>query len=548
VKPEELDRLIHRYFEGDLSPEEEGLLWSVIRIDPAAADRFVELSELESAMVESLRAEEAAPPEVRSARRESRRLTRVVSAPAERRPIWPLFLAAGVMIGFVALLLQSAGTPRPAPVDVVRQPELAKPKPPAEPLPAPPEPVPPKRTEAPHVDAPAPAPRGTPEAPPPKPAEPPRAPEPRPPQKPEPAAPEKTIVADATNEPRSELRIERVEGEVVDDAGALAKADQAIAAGRGLEVRKGSAVVALADGTKVELRADTRLDKFVLLADQRKFQFTRGTASAIVAKQPARMPVVIQTPHAELTVLGTKLVFEIGKESTRVDVHEGRVRCKRLPDGASTEIAAGRYAVAGKGLALVVRPILLVKSFQDGVAPTPEYRGTQDTWISSMEQTVNFGRGEQMQLQRLSAQQSALVRWDVTAIPPGSRVLSAELTFWVTGKLGGDCKIYALNLPFEESEATWRVAKGSMFWGAPGAQSDRDRGARPIALLAPEKPGFCTAAIGDLGVVQGWVSAPAQNYGILIAGPDANVWGVESRETAVPDRRPKLTITYISGK
>src|SRR6185436_3213471 len=72
VKPEELDRLIHRYFEGDLSPEEEGLLWSVIRIDPQSADRFVELSELESAMVESLQAEEAAPPEVRSTRRDSR--------------------------------------------------------------------------------------------------------------------------------------------------------------------------------------------------------------------------------------------------------------------------------------------------------------------------------------------------------------------------------------------------------------------------------------------------------------------------------------------
>lgn len=542
MKPEELDRLIHRYFEGDLSPEEEVLLWSVIRIDPGAADRFVELSELESAMVESLQAEEAAPPEVRSTRRDSRRHTRVMTVPAERRPVWPLFFAAALMLVFLVLLIQSAGKPQP--VEIVRQTEAPKAAPAVQPAPVAPEVVPPKKVAPPRVEVPVPPSREPQPVPVPKPVEPPPA-APKPIEKPEPPpAPEKTIVADAA----SELKILKVEGDVVDDAGAAAKAGQAIASGHGLEVRKGWAIVALKDETQVELRGDTKLEKVLLGADQKKFQFTRGVVTATVAKQSPKTPVVFMTPHAEVTVLGTKLQLEIGKDLTRVDVHEGRVRCKRLPDGASTEIAAGRYAEARKGPAPVARPIPIVRSFQDGVAPTPDYRGTQDTWLASAEQTVNFGNGGQLQLQRLSAQQTPLIRWDVSSIPSGSRVVSAELTFWVTGKLVGDCKIHALNLPFDEFEATWRVARGTLLWGAPGAQSDRDRGARPIALLAPEKPGFYTVAINDLSVVQGWINTPSTNYGILIAGPDANIWGVESRETATPDRRPKLTITTISVK
>ena len=544
MKPEELDRLIHRYFEGDLSPEEEGLLWSVVRIDPSAADRFVELSELESAMVESLRAEEATPPEVKSTRRDSRRHTRVMAAVVERRPVWPLFFAAGLMIGFVALLVRSAEKPQPA--VAVRAPEPPKPKPPEEVRPVAPEPVPPKRVETRPVDPPATTPRQPlPPTPQTKPVDaPPEAP--KPPDKPQPppveppATPKETRIADAT--------IRKVDGDVVDDAGVPAKAAQSLFSGRGLEARRGSAVVALADGTEVELRPGTKLDQLLVTAEQKRLVFSRGVLSANVAKQPAKTPLVFQTPHAEVAVLGTRFVIEIGKDATRVDVHEGRVRCTRLPDRAFAEVAAGRYAVAGKGPAPSAKPIPVVRSFQDGVAPTPDYRGTTDTMISSVEPNETYGRIEQLQLQRLNAQQTALIRWDLSSIPAGSRVVSAELTFWVTGKLVGDCKIHALNLPFDEYDATYRLPRPNLSWRTPGAQGEQDRGTRPIALLAPEKPGFATVLITDLGVVQNWINAPKENFGILIAGPDANIWGVESRETAVPDRRPKLTITYISGK
>lgn len=540
MKPEELDRLIHRYFEGDLSPEEEGLLWSVVRIDPSAADRFVELSEMESAMVESFRAEEAAPPEVRGTRRVSRR-TRVL-ATTERRPVWVLFLAAGLMIGFLALLLTS--TEQPHRVDLAKQTEPPKPAPVPQPLPVQPDPVPPKPIAPAPVDVPRPTPQPAPVPAPvavPKPIEP-TPTQPKPQEPPVVTPPEKSVVTE------TKIADVEIEGDVVDERGIVVKTGQAMVSGQGLEVRKGSAKVTLADRTQVEFRADTRLDRMVAMTDQVRLVLSRGLASSTVTKQqPGKSSVVFQTPHAEVTVLGTKLTIHIGKESTQVDVQEGRVRCKRLPDGATTEIAAGRFAVAGKGLLLSPKPIPIVAIFQDGVAPTPEYRGTTDTMISSANPAGTFGKIEQLQIQRLGGQQSALIRWDVSSIPVGSKVVSAEITFWVTGKLVGDSKVYALNLPFDESDATFKSARANLLWRIQGAQSDQDRGTVPVSALAPEKPGFHTAFL-DVNTVQGWVNAPAKNFGILIAGPDVNIWGLEARETAVPDRRPRLTITFISGK
>jgi hypothetical protein len=45
--------------------------------------------------------------------------------------------------------------------------------------------------------------------------------------------------------------------------------------------------------------------------------------------------------------------------------------------------------------------------------------------------------------------------------------------------------------------------------------------------------------------VNGTVNGPAGSFGILILGPDANEWNLDSRESVVPERRPKLTVTYL---
>jgi len=543
MNPEELDRLVHRYFEQDLSPEEETLLWMLVRTDPAVADRFVELSELESGLVESLKAEEAAPPEVSTPMRNSRRRTQVLRTPAQRA-VWPLFAAAALMLGFVAILMQSVEKPaapplaqRPAPAvekpvpapPVAPSPERVAPRPLPEPRPVQ-EPLPPPLEPKPVIAK--------------TPVDEPKT-EPKPEVKPDPAPVDKPVVP---TEVVAEAQIRDVEGEVVRISETAGPLGPSLRSGQGLEVRKGSAALVLADGTRVELRPNTRLDKMTLAGDLKKFELSRGAAASTVTKQPAKGSVLFLTPQSEMTVIGTKLSFEIAGEATRLDVQEGRVKLMRLSDKASVEVTAGHFAVAGKGPAPVSRPAPVVRAFQDGLFPTPDYAGTRDCWLSSLEPTQNFATGNLLRLQKLSASNTTLIQWNVASIPPGSRVLSAELSFWVTGKLDGNCKIFDLRQPFNENEATWRLAASGRSWRIQGAEADH--GPKPVGLLAPATTGMYTMSLNELGVglVQDWVNDQKLNYGILILGPDANEWNLDSRESVRPERRPKLTVTYIPAK
>ncbi len=544
MNPEELDRLIHRYFEKDLSAEEEALLSALIRTDRTVADRFVELSELESALVESLHAEEAAPPEVATPMRNSRRRTKVLQAPVAR-PVWPLFFAAALLIGFLAILLSSAKQPV-APSVAIQNPSVVVENRAPEKAPVV-NPPPSRRPEAPKpdtefvttpfvpkpADGPKPLPPALPESKPEEKREP--APNDRPATQTEPA-----VVAEAT--------IEKVEGEVFRIAASATPvaAAQTLPSGQGLEVRKGLALLKLADGTRVELRSNTRLDRMLLNDEAKRFELSRGSASSSVIKQSPKSPVMFLTPHAEMTVVGTRLSFEIAADTTRLDVQEGRVKMKW--DKHAVEVTAGRTAVAGKGLPGVSRPTTIVRAFQDGMFPTPDYAGTRDTWISSSEPAKNFATGNLLRLEKLEKSLTTLISWDVKSIPPGSRILSAELSFWVTGKIVGNCKVYQLRTPFDENEATWRLAASGRSWIIQGAQSDQDRGTQVIGLLAPPGPvAIYTMPLNEWGVLalQETVNTGKQAFGVVILGPDANEWNLDSRESAAPERRPKLTVTYL---
>ena len=70
---------------------------------------------------------------------------------------------------------------------------------------------------------------------------------------------------------------------------------------------------------------------------QKVLHLKEGRFSATVVPQPAGKPLVIQTPVAELTVVGTQFDVEAGPESTKLHVREGggyefvaRVTARRL--------------------------------------------------------------------------------------------------------------------------------------------------------------------------------------------------------------------------
>lgn len=97
------------------------------------------------------------------------------------------------------------------------------------------------------------------------------------------------------------------------------------------------------DGTTVALAGPAR----VRVGPDRhgkRLELENGDLAAAVAKQPAGAPLVIATPRAVTTVVGTRLRVRSLPLLELVEVGEGRVRSARARDQAQVEVGAGEHA------------------------------------------------------------------------------------------------------------------------------------------------------------------------------------------------------------
>ena len=101
---------------------------------------------------------------------------------------------------------------------------------------------------------------------------------------------------------------------------------------------------------------------------------------------------------------------------------------------------------------------------------------------------------------------------------------------------------------WEESEATWKLARNGVPWQQGGARGEQDAApSRVLATIAPSLNGWSTFPLNDAGValVQQWVLAPVTNHGLGIQKEPPNAWDLNSREWATKEHRPKLTVSYL---
>lgn len=112
------------------------------------------------------------------------------------------------------------------------------------------------------------------------------------------------------------------------------------------EMRPGDRIATAANSrTDVQLRDGTR----ITLLEQTeaeigpRIQLKEGTLRCDVRPQPR--PLVLQTPHAEATVLGTEFELTAAWKETRLRTTSGIVRLSA--DGRSVDVRAGQVAVAG---------------------------------------------------------------------------------------------------------------------------------------------------------------------------------------------------------
>jgi ferric-dicitrate binding protein FerR (iron transport regulator) len=151
------------------------------------------------------------------------------------------------------------------------------------------------------------------------------------------------------------------------DGGAFRLKEQeriGVAAGESLFLKEGietgpkaRALLRFEDGTRLELGPATTL-RNLRLEGGKQIQLAEGTLRAKVAKQPVGMPMRIQSPDAEATVLGTTLKLAVDpdrRKGTRLEVEEGKVRLSTLA-GKAVDVPSGHYAVAILGSDPVSKP------------------------------------------------------------------------------------------------------------------------------------------------------------------------------------------------
>ncbi|MBN1673370.1 MAG: FecR domain-containing protein [Kiritimatiellae bacterium] len=173
--------------------------------------------------------------------------------------------------------------------------------------------------------------------------------------------------------PRPALRLARVEGRVRVATGAgsvlrAAVAGQALAAGSRVVTEGASARarLAYADGTTLQLLGDSDLRE--LAADGpggrgKSVVLAAGELTADVAAQGRAQPMVLHTPHASLTVLGTRLKLVVAPEpngpfgGTCVVVTRGSVRVRGKWSAEPVLVGERQYAVVAEHVALEAHPL-----------------------------------------------------------------------------------------------------------------------------------------------------------------------------------------------
>jgi len=163
---------------------------------------------------------------------------------------------------------------------------------------------------------------------------------------------------------------------------------------------------------------------------------------------------------------------------------------------------------------------------------------SDDAFIRASSPSSNFGALPEIEVRPDNgANRRGLVRFDLSAIPPGSTVIKATLyIFEKDKKLDQTTYLYRLTSPWSEASVTWNTP-----WGTPGGDFDATQA---YASFYPNQSS-CMLEIDLTTMVKEWV-AGTPNYGFLLysTGPN-HILRYSSKDNAAAAEHPKLEITYL---
>ena len=114
------------------------------------------------------------------------------------------------------------------------------------------------------------------------------------------------------------------------------------------------------DGTSFSLTAGSELT--VAHLNGKRLQLLRGALIADVSPQPNNEPLIVLTPTAEATVLGTSFGISAAEDETLLQVNSGSVRMRRLSDDKAVDVGVNEQVRAGKKneLPLLTEPVTVI--------------------------------------------------------------------------------------------------------------------------------------------------------------------------------------------
>jgi len=187
-------------------------------------------------------------------------------------------------------------------------------------------------------------------------------------------------------------------------------------------------------------------------------------------------------------------------------------------------------------------PITVI--FQYGVGG---YYGALDTFISRWAPDDNWSGSGSLEV-RSDGAKAALLRFDVSRIPPDGQVERAILSLYVTA--GGphpmEVSAYGIIRLWDVQQVTWRSPLVGSLWAVPGCNgpgSDRIPYAADTASLVGNRRWM---NLDVTYLVASWTSNPELNDGLVLHGSGnvATQYSFASAEHWKPSERPCLRVVY----
>jgi RHS repeat-associated protein len=228
-------------------------------------------------------------------------------------------------------------------------------------------------------------------------------------------------------------------------------------------------------------------------------------------------------------------------------------------------------AVKTKGGQVIGGPVQLAELPKAGQTTQIIQAGQSDTTLSSLEPTTGHDtissdgvNQKWLEVGNNSAtygKTRAVLKFPTTSLPSTARVIDARVQAWSTITTNSNpaagpatYELHGLTKDFDEATATWNNATSTTAWTAAGGDYSGTVSDTVAGVTNDPVRHFWGGNSGVQSLVQGWITTPSTNHGVLLkAANESTTSGPQERtvfassETSEPQLRPQLDVTYVDA-